>query len=80
MTAAAFLRRVVVEIADPYGIRRTRVERIRAAERERIARYLDRAAASQRATGLLGDEVSGNALAEAAEWCREPSIWTEAGR
>ncbi|GGM52754.1 hypothetical protein ACFFX1_55370 [Dactylosporangium sucinum] len=80
MSAAIFARQVLDAIADPWGLRRAETEQIRAAERERIAAYLDRAAASQRKTGLLGDEVSANALAEAAEWCREPSIWTETDR
>ncbi len=54
-----------------------RLEQARADERERIAAYLDRVAASHRSTGLLGDQVSGNALAEAAEWCRDTTIWTD---
>lgn len=49
-------------------------------ERHRIGRYLDRAAGSLRATGLLGDEVSANTLAEAAGWCRDETIWTGGDR
>ena len=50
----------------------------RAQERQRIAAYLDKAAASLRGTGLLGDQVSGNAFAQAADYCRDETIWAEA--
>lgn len=45
--------------------------------RERIARYLDEAAARKRLTGLLSDEVTANAWAEAASWCRDDTIWAD---
>jgi hypothetical protein len=50
---------------------------VRAYERERLARYLDRAAAGARATaatGLLSDEITANAWTEAAGWCRDKTI------
>lgn len=43
--------------------------------RERLAAYLERAGGRLRGTGLLGDQVSGNTLVEAAEWCRNETIW-----
>jgi hypothetical protein len=45
--------------------------------RERIARYLDRAAANQRRTGLLADAVTANAWEQAARWCRDDTIWDD---
>jgi hypothetical protein len=45
--------------------------------RERVARYLDRAADDLRKTGLLSDTVTANAWAEAASWCRDDTIWVD---
>lgn len=47
-------------------------------ERERVARYIDRAVAGKRETaalGLLADTIVADAWAEVADWLREASIW-----
>lgn len=51
---------------------------IAAQERERVARYIDRAMAGKRETaaqGLSADTIVADAWAEAAGWLREDSIW-----
>lgn len=48
---------------------------VEARTRERIAGYLSRSAQKKRRSDLLGDVVTGNQLAEAAEWCRDETIW-----
>lgn len=53
-------------------------EAIRTAERERVARYLERAAEQREksgATGLAFDAASAITLREAVDWIREPSVW-----
>lgn len=59
--------RAAVEAAAPF---------IETATRERTARHLDRAAASLDATGLLGDRVSANTFRQAADYCRDETIWS----
>lgn len=75
-----FGHELLADLADPYGNRRAAavdVRQVRTDERERCARYLERAAAQQRKTGLLSDVVTANQLDEAAAWLREPSVWDD---
>jgi hypothetical protein len=54
-------------------------ERVRSAERERVARYLQRAADAREAAGLSSGAYDAGVLREAAEWCREETIWADDG-
>ncbi len=73
----ARVRQVLAGLADPHGLKRHAADQVRAGERERIARYLDRVADRLRTSGLLGDEVRAGAWGEAAAWCRDETIWGE---
>lgn len=58
------------------------VEQARRDERERIARYLDRAAGRKRhntETWFSSEAICANTLTEAAQWCRDETIWNEEG-
>lgn len=52
-----------------------RITTIRRTERERVAAYLAQMATYQRKTGMLSDQVSANAFAQAASYCLDESIW-----
>lgn len=57
-------------------------ESIAAAERERLAAYITRAAARKREqaeTWFSSDALIANAWDEVAGWCRDETIWTDGG-
>lgn len=64
-------------LANQEGAMEATNERVRLAERLRVARYLERAAAAREGAGLPSGAYDAGVLREAAEWCREPSIWDD---